>query len=163
MLTEVLRGLDGIDLQRRGELLQLDDVEVAGRLDAVAADHRDRQRHLLRGLLAAARGDDDHVAAGRSGGFGLVLRRTLRVFGFGGWGNCGRGRADCRDGIDPRIIDRAGLNGWRDPGDSPRCEQGKCGNSDERMHIQILWRREFGCIRTSGLHRRAGEEGSRRG
>ena len=80
-------GIGGIDLQRRRELLQLHDVEIAGRLDAVALHHGNGQGHFLRGFLTAAGGDDDHVAARAAG---------LLVIGGSGLGRFGRkgGRRD---------------------------------------------------------------------
>ena len=52
-----------IDLQRRRKLLKLHDVEIARRLNRIAPDNRDRNRHFLRGFLTTARGHDDDVFA----------------------------------------------------------------------------------------------------
>src|SRR3546814_16526896 len=78
--------IGGVDLKRRRQLLELHDVEIAGRLYAVAPDDGDRQRHFLRGFGAAAGGDEDHLAP--AGGV-FVAFAIVR----GGLGRCLRGRA----------------------------------------------------------------------
>ncbi|MDZ4366630.1 MAG: hypothetical protein U0987_06330 [Afipia sp.] len=87
-----------IDLQRRGELLQLHNIEIACGLDRIAPDDRDCDGDFLRRLLPTAGGDDDDIAAAdividlRSGrgGWSVVLHLGYGQFFGGGRGGAQR-------------------------------------------------------------------------
>ena len=75
----------GLDLQRRGELIEPIELSNPSRRERCAVDHRERHRGLLRAFLAPLRGNDDLAEAflgcigtssilGRSGSVGNGLR-----------------------------------------------------------------------------------------
>ena len=63
--------LERVPAGGRGKLLQLDDVEVARRFNAVTPNDRDSERDFLCSFLTAAGSNDDDVASAR---FLAVLR-----------------------------------------------------------------------------------------